>query len=60
VRVVLQRSARDVLDGLKRCQDEVGGTRYIAAAGCEIPRGTPPENLKAFSDFVRQSPVLSS
>ncbi|MCE0498211.1 MAG: uroporphyrinogen decarboxylase family protein [Methylacidiphilales bacterium] len=52
VRVVLQRSARDVLEALKQCHDQVGA-RYIAAAGCEIPRGTPPENLKAFSDFVR-------
>jgi len=59
VRVVLQRSAHDVLEGLKQCRDQAG-TRYIAAAGCEIPRGTPPENLKAFSDFVRQSPISSS
>jgi len=54
VRMVLYRSYGDVMEALKKCQDEVGGTRYIAAAGCEIPRGTPPENLKAFSDFVRQ------
>jgi len=54
VRVVLQRDTRDVLEALKQCQDEAG-TRYIAAAGCEIPRGTPPENLKAFSDFVQRS-----
>jgi len=53
VRLVLQRSARDVLEALKQCRDQAG-TRYIAAAGCEIPRGTPPENLKAFSDFVQQ------
>jgi len=53
VRVVLQRNARDVLEALNQCREQVG-TRYIAGAGCEIPRGTPPENLKAFSDFVRQ------
>lgn len=53
VRVVLQRSARDVLEALEQCRAQVE-TRYIAAAGCEIPRGTPPENLKAFSDFVRR------
>jgi MtaA/CmuA family methyltransferase len=53
VRVVLQRGARDVREALKQCRDQVA-TRYIAAAGCEIPRGTPPENLRAFSDFVRQ------
>jgi MtaA/CmuA family methyltransferase len=58
VRVVLQRDDRDVLEALEQCRDQVG-TRYIAAAGCEIPRGTPPENLKAFSDFVRQSPTSS-
>jgi MtaA/CmuA family methyltransferase len=54
VRIVLQRTAHDVTEALKKCRDEAG-TRYIAAAGCEIPRGTPPENLKAFSDFVRNS-----
>jgi len=54
VRVILQRTARDVTEALKKCRDEAG-TRYIAAAGCEIPRGTPPENLKAFSDFVRKA-----
>jgi uroporphyrinogen-III decarboxylase len=53
VRLVLHRSARDVRDALKQCQDQAQ-TRYIAAAGCEIPLGTPPENLKVFSDFVRQ------
>ena len=58
VRVVLQRSAADVLEALEQCRDQVG-TRYIAAAGCEIPRGTPPENLKAFSDFVRQPHAVS-
>ena len=53
VRVVLQRSARDVMEALQQCRDQVK-TRYISAAGCEIPRGSPPENLKAFSDFVRR------
>jgi len=30
-----------------------GGPRWISAAGCEIPDGTPPENLLA------QAAVLS-
>ncbi|MCE0522465.1 MAG: uroporphyrinogen decarboxylase family protein [Methylacidiphilales bacterium] len=59
VRLVLKGSARDVLEALNRCQDQAG-RRYIAAAGCEIPRGTSPENLKAFSDFVRLPSVFHS
>jgi len=52
VRVVLQCNVHDVMEALNQCREQVA-TRYIAGAGCEIPRGTPPENLKAFSDFVR-------
>jgi MtaA/CmuA family methyltransferase len=52
VRVVLQRDAQAVRDALRECQS-AAGPQYIAAGGCEIPRGTPPENLRAFSDFVR-------
>jgi len=57
VRLVQRASARDVLEALQHRRDQAG-TRYIAAAGCEIPRGTPTENLKAFSDFVRQPPAF--
>ena len=28
------------------------GKRFIVGAGCEIPRGTPPENLQALRDYA--------
>lgn len=30
-----------------------GGDRLISGAGCEIPDGTPPENLQAQSQALR-------
>jgi MtaA/CmuA family methyltransferase len=36
---------------LKKCHDEAG-PKYIIGAGCEIPRGTPDENVKAFAEFA--------
>lgn len=36
---------------LARCQAEAG-QRYIVAAGCEIPRDTPHENVRAFGDYA--------
>jgi MtaA/CmuA family methyltransferase len=32
---------------------EAAGPRYIVGAGCEVPRGTPAENLRALTDFAR-------
>ncbi len=29
------------------------GPRFIAAAGCEVPRGTSPENLRALCEYAR-------
>jgi len=29
------------------------GSRYIVGAGCEVPRDTPPENLRALRDYAR-------
>lgn len=31
------------------------GTHYIIGAGCEVPRDTPPENLRALAEFARSS-----
>jgi len=30
------------------------GLRYIVGAGCEVPRDTPPENLRALCDYAKQ------
>jgi MtaA/CmuA family methyltransferase len=29
------------------------GARYIVGAGCEIPRDTPPENVRALAEYAR-------
>lgn len=39
---------------LSECQTQAGA-RYIIGAGCEIPRNTPKENIKALSDFAKNS-----
>ncbi len=33
----------------------VAGTRWIAGSGCDIPAGTPAENIAAFVETVRES-----
>jgi MtaA/CmuA family methyltransferase len=40
-----------ITDNLARCQAEAG-ERYIVAAGCEIPRDTPHENVRAFAEYA--------
>jgi uroporphyrinogen-III decarboxylase len=41
-----------VIDGLKLCH-LAGGPNYIVGAGCEVPRGTPEENLFTMRDFAK-------
>ncbi len=53
VRVVHEGTPEGVTAGLARCLEEAGGRHYAVCAGCEIPRGTPPENLEAMRDFAR-------
>ena len=31
----------------------LAGSRFIVGAGCEVPRDTPPENLRALCDYAR-------
>ncbi|HTP59857.1 MAG TPA: uroporphyrinogen decarboxylase family protein, partial [Spirochaetia bacterium] len=53
VRVLQNGTAAGVTAGFSRCLAEAGGARYAVNAGCEIPRGTPVENLKAMMVFAR-------
>jgi MtaA/CmuA family methyltransferase len=48
VRVLLQGSPADVAEAVAACR-AAAGPRYIAGAGCEIPPGTPAENLLALA-----------
>jgi MtaA/CmuA family methyltransferase len=52
VRALRNASAEAVRAGLAACHREAG-PRYIVAAGCEVPRGTPDANLRALTDFTR-------
>ncbi len=38
---------------IERCYVDADRSAYMVAAGCEIPRGTPAENLAALSRFAR-------
>lgn len=50
---VMKNGTPDViLQELARCHEQAGN-RWIVGAGCEIPRGTPPENLRALCAYAR-------
>ena len=48
VRVVCRGTADEVRRGLAECR-AAAGPAWISGAGCEVPRGTPEENLRAFA-----------
>ncbi len=50
---VLKNGTPDlVFAELRKCFEETG-PKYILGAGCEIPRGTPDENVKVFANFSK-------
>ena len=54
VAVMLQGTPEEVSQAVSECQDK-GGKRYFSAAGCEIPDGTPQENLLAQAAALKRS-----
>jgi MtaA/CmuA family methyltransferase len=52
VAVFYQGTAEQVRQGVRRNAAEAGG-RWISAAGCEIPDGTPQANLRAQAQALR-------
>jgi MtaA/CmuA family methyltransferase len=52
VAVMLQGTPDDVYAATQNCM-RLGGERAISAAGCEIPDGTPHENLRAQARALR-------
>lgn len=52
VDVLLNGMVEDVREGLEKCW-KAANPRYIVGAGCEIPRGTPAENVHAMIEFAR-------
>jgi MtaA/CmuA family methyltransferase len=53
VRVLRYGTPAEVTAGFARCFADAGGGAYAVNAGCEIPRGTPAENLRAMNEFAR-------
>ncbi len=51
VGILLQGTPEDVSQSVLTCLD-LGGPRAISAAGCEVPDGTPHENLQAQSQAL--------
>ena len=45
--VLLQGSPEDVAKAAKQCIER-GGEKFILMPGCEVPPGTPEENIRAF------------
>ncbi len=56
VRAVLDSTPERIAEAIRSIYAAVGN-RYMAGAGCEIPLGTPPENLRALCTPV---PYLAS
>jgi MtaA/CmuA family methyltransferase len=54
VRVLRYGSPAGIEEALAACH-RAAGPRYIVGAGCEIPRGTPDENVFALARFARRA-----
>ncbi len=53
VAVVLEGTPNDVRNAVRECH-LAAGPRYIVGAGCEIPRDTPPGNLRSLCEYGRE------
>jgi MtaA/CmuA family methyltransferase len=51
VRVLRDGTPESVTTAIAECH-AAAGDRYIVGAGCEVPRGTPPENLLALTRYA--------
>jgi MtaA/CmuA family methyltransferase len=52
VRVLRDGTPEAVIAALEECHRQAG-PRYIVGAGCEVPRDTPPANLRALAEYAR-------
>jgi MtaA/CmuA family methyltransferase len=56
VRVLRQGTPQTVYQAIAECHQQAG-RRYIVGAGCEVPRDTPPANLRALVRYAEEHPV---
>ncbi len=52
VRTVRDGTPQSIEQAIAECH-AAAGSRFIVGAGCEIPRGTPPENLQTLTRYAR-------
>lgn len=52
VRVLRDGTPESIMAAIAECH-AAAGDRYIVGAGCEVPRGTPPENVLALTTYAR-------
>jgi MtaA/CmuA family methyltransferase len=52
VAVLRNGTPKDVEASLMKCHQDAA-PKYIVAAGCEVPRGTPEDNMVALRNFAR-------
>jgi len=52
VTVLMNGTPESVTAGIAECHRQAG-ERFIVGAGCEVPRETPPENLRALCEYAR-------
>ncbi|MBI4602623.1 MAG: uroporphyrinogen decarboxylase family protein [Planctomycetes bacterium] len=52
VRVLQDGTPASVAEAVARCHAQAG-SRWIVSAGCEVPRGTPLENLQVLGEYAR-------
>jgi MtaA/CmuA family methyltransferase len=52
VAVVRNGTPAGITEALAGCHRDAGN-RYIVGAGCEVPRDTPPENMRALCEYAR-------
>jgi len=51
VRDLRNGSPESIQAALSECHRQAGA-RYVVAAGCEVPRDTPPANIRAVADYA--------
>ncbi|NOX55384.1 MAG: hypothetical protein GXP27_13290 [Planctomycetes bacterium] len=54
VRVLRDGTPESVRQAIAACHQQAG-PRYIVAPGCEVPRETPPDNLRALTEYARST-----
>ncbi len=52
VRAVRNAKPESIAGAIAECHRQAG-PRYIVGAGCEIPRDTPHDNVRAFAEYAR-------